>query len=227
MRLRRHARRFAAPAVLAVGTVLVAALLAFLLARVIGLSDEQARADASSARAEASSARAEASARASDVNTLRSQLEGLGEDPVVPAAVVGEPGPAGERGAPGPAGPAGAQGPQGRDAPTVTCATTPPSFCVGPPGETGASGQPGVGSQGPPGVQGPQGEPGPAGPAGAPGETVTGPPGPPGPAGPSGPAGLDAPRPARALIPWTLGRQQECDLVWAPARLEFTNCTII
>lgn len=151
-----------------------------------------------------------------------------------PDVIVGEPGKPGERGdrgAQGPTGPAGATGADGEDAVTPTCATTPPNYCVGAPGATGAAGQPGVGTRGPQGLQGPQGETGavgatgPAGPQGSPG--VDGAAGSQGPQGIQGPAGVDAPRPARVLLPATLGRQQECDLVWTAERLEAVNCSIV
>lgn len=177
-------------------------------------------------------------ALAAELERTQDQVRSLGEQPVTappaeitnnPTVVEGEPGPSGERGAQGPSGPAGAQGSAGRDAVTPPCATTPPSFCVGAPGATGASGQPGVGSQGPQGIQGPAGETvvgpqGPQGPQGVPGETVVGPQGA---QGPPGADGVSPPVAPKILLPATLGRQQECDLVWTAARLEAVNCVFV
>ncbi|MGQ4514206.1 collagen-like protein [Streptomyces sp. DW26H14] len=118
---------------------------------------------------------------ATDVRTLRSQLQAAGKTPKAPdpaQAVKGLP----QRAEvpvpiPGPPGPTGPSGRPGRDAPTPT-----PS--PGPSGVAGARGQ--DGSPGADGVAGPQGPAGPAGPAGD-----TGPEGPPGPAGADGKDGAD------------------------------------
>lgn len=113
---------------------------------------------------------------AADVQTLRAQLEGLGETPAapppeetvadLPEVSAGEliPGPPGPQGPPGDRGPAGLPGRAGAD------------------GEDGAGGEPGV--EGAPGAAGSDGAAGPAGPPGPAGE-----PGPPGPQGEQGPAG--------------------------------------
>lgn len=105
---------------------------------------------------------------ASQIVALRSQVEALGQEPIVgPPGASGMPG---TPGAVGPVGPTGPQGPQGFPGPT------------GSPGASGASGSPGsVGETGP---EGPRGEQGPQGPQGEPGPS-----GPPGPVGPTGPTG--------------------------------------
>ncbi|MYS34943.1 collagen triple helix repeat protein [Streptomyces sp. KhCrAH-43] len=112
---------------------------------------------------------------ATDVRTLRAQVQARGGTPAapdpgdavedlparaeVPVPIPGPPGPKGER---------GDRGPTGADATPV-------------PGPSGADGQAGAdGSSGADGVAGPPGPAGPAGPAGEPG-----------PAGPAGPAGKD------------------------------------
>lgn len=109
---------------------------------------------------------------ATDVRTLRAQVQARGGTPAapdpgdtvedlparaeVPVPIPGPPGPKGER---------GDRGPTGADATPV-------------PGPSGADGQ--AGGDGPSGADGVAGPPGPAGPAGEPG-----------PAGPAGPAGKD------------------------------------
>lgn len=120
---------------------------------------------------------------ATDVRTLRSQLQAAGKTPSAPdpsnavpdlpdRAEVPVP-------IPGPPGPAGAQGEPGKAAPTITPA----------PGAPGRTGKDGADST----VPGPAGEQGPPGPAGADGKDGTdgaaggrGEPGPPGPACPDG-----------------------------------------
>lgn len=131
---------------------------------------------------------------ASDVRTLRAQVEAAGQVPVVPdpgdrggpVTAVPVPGPAGPPGQSviGPSGPVGPSGPPGRPGVDAT----------GVPGPAGAPGVDATGAPGIPGddgasVVGPAGEPGKDGVDGKDGtDGVDGAPGPMGPAGPPGPA---------------------------------------
>jgi outer membrane murein-binding lipoprotein Lpp len=105
---------------------------------------------------------------ATDVRTLRAQVQAAGQTPAAPdpakavpslpdrtAVPVPIPGPPGPSGAPGEPGPSGAPGPTGSPG---------PSGSPGTPGSAGSNGQ--DGPTGAPGPAGPQGDPGPAGPAG-------------------------------------------------------------
>ncbi len=144
-------------------------------------------------------------AYAAEIDRLEIQLSGVvallgeeqaattarGEEPVTPPVeqIVGErglPGAAGERGR---TGATGAAGQPGEDALTAPCTTTPPNFCVGPPGQPG---QPGVGATGATGSRGPVGEQGAAGPQGPAGDSIVGPAGAQGDQGPAGPGPTDA-----------------------------------
>lgn len=134
---------------------------------------------------------------ATDVRSLRAQLQAAGKTPVAPdpqRAVENLPGrsqvPVPIPGPPGPEGPPGPAGPAGSPAPVVT-----PS--PGAPGRAGADST----VPGPAGPAGAAGPAGPAGPAGASGadSTVPGPAGPqgePGPAGPACPEGYSLQPPA-------------------------------
>ncbi|GAA3727219.1 collagen-like protein [Streptomyces tremellae] len=151
-----------------------------------------ARIDAADHRARALAAEADrrggaVTTLATDVRTLRSQLQAAGKTPQAPdpaEAVKGLP----QRAQvpvpiPGPPGPAGPSGRPGRDGAT-------PSPRPGPSGAAGARGEDGApGADGAAGAQGPAGPPGPAGKDGANG--AQGPPGPAGPAGKDGANGKD------------------------------------
>lgn len=128
---------------------------------------------------------------ATDVRTLRSQLQSKGETPKAPdpaTAVRDLPAraevPVPIPGPPGPTGPAGQPGVDGKPAPTITPAP-------GRNGSPGAAGTDGVaGPTGPAGPAGPAGDAGPAGPQGGQGpqgdKGATGDRGPAGPACPDG-----------------------------------------
>lgn len=135
---------------------------------------------------------------ASDVRTLRAQIESSGQVPAVPDPAVREGVPAG-------IGPAGPPGPPGQSIVGPPGPAGPPGQSVtGPPGPAGQSvtGPPGVSVAGPPGadgvsVTGPPGEPGKDGVDGKDGKDgvdgAPGAPGEPGPVGPSGPPGPSCP----------------------------------
>lgn len=168
---------------------------------------------------------AENAALQSTYTDLRTEVDRLGvpvtsppvEDIVDDPAVVIQ----GPRGDTGPAGARGATGPAG---PPPPC-TTAPDACVGARGPTGERGPAGaVGAVGATGPRGEQGAPGDVGAQGPPGETVIGPPGA---TGPPGPPGEAAPIPLRVRLPWTLGREIECDLIWTDTLLDTDNCTVV
>ena len=87
-----------------------------------------------------------------------------------PAGPQGERGPAGPQGERGAAGPRGEPGPQGEPGPAGEKGATGDRGLTGPQGEKGATGASGAqGPQGPAGPQGPPGNQGPQGPTGPPG----------------------------------------------------------
>lgn len=165
--------------------LLAAAIVVALMVWVIVRVAHQDREIADS-RSRAAAAEQDRAVLAADVDKLRGQIEGLGEEPAAPPPEervdgVGPQGEAGPRGDQGPAGPSGAPGLPGQPG------------ARGLPGETGAQG-----ATGPAGAPGAQGASGPAGPEGVAGmDGTTGPQGAPGtqgPAGPEGPAGPQGPQ---------------------------------
>lgn len=118
-------------------------------------------------------------------SALRSQIEGLGEEPVS-EPVIGETGATGPEGPRGEPGEDGDDGAPGRPPTLLEIASSVAAYCEARGGCRGPAGE---SVAGPPGPQGPAGESvvGPAGPPGPPGadSTVPGPQGEPGPAGQS------------------------------------------
>lgn len=163
----------------------LAAVLLFLFGAVVlvwhRIDTEQRRADALATEADRRGTAV--TTLATDVRTLRMQLQAAGKTPAapdpsraiqnlparaaVPVPIPGPPGPTGPAGQPGASGSPGVPGQAG------------PSGAPGQPGTPGASGAPGQ-----PGAQGPAGPAGPAGPQGPQGDQ--GPAGPPGPNCPDG-----------------------------------------
>lgn len=129
------------------------------------LQISRAQHDTDRVAAEADRRGAAVTTLATDVRTLRSQLQAAGKTPKAPDPATAV-----------------------QDLPDRAQVPVPIPGPPGPPGKGGASGKPGV--PGSPGRDAPTPDPV-AGPTGPPGETVTGPPGPAGPAGPAGADGAD------------------------------------
>ena len=164
----------------AVAWALLAALLFLFGAMVLvwhRIDSEQRRADALATEADRRGTAV--TTLATDVRTLRMQLQAAGKTPAapdparaiqnlparaaVPVPVPGPPGPTGPAGQPGASGAPGTPGQAG------------PSGAPGQPGTPGASGAPGQpGAQGPAGPAGPQGPQGEQGPQGDPGPPPSG-----------------------------------------------------
>lgn len=189
-RLRDHRRTLGVVAAVVAGSVLVAAVI------VTGIrlyQRSQVNRDIATAALDAADGNAQAAdVLATDVRTLRTQLEEAGETPRAPdpgardlevTVVEGPAGRDGLRGPRGRSGPPGVDGQEGGPGPAGT------SGDDGPPGPAGLAGP--VGSPGPSGASGEVGDPGPTGARGEPGATgARGEPGPAGPAGERGPVGV-------------------------------------